>query len=156
MYNSSFGSINGGFVGNVAGIQRSFLDRPDLLAANVLVPDMNPDGSFKVAPPTKYRPEASVNTFNVHKNYPQLPDVGTPYRAFGKFGSGTPSVIGDSSNPLTTPAFLDRGLIRGMMNFVPGGIPASPGFNYDETLRNYPEQMKGVKRGNMPVYYSPF
>jgi len=156
MFNPSFQGINGGFVGNIAGMQKSFLDRPDLLAAEVLVPDMNSDGSFKVAPPTPYRPEASVNTFNVRKDYPQLPDVGTPYRAFGRFGSGTPSVIGDPSNPLTTPSFLDRGQIRGRMNFVPGGIPASPGFNYDASLQTYPDEMKGIKRGNMPVYYSPF
>jgi hypothetical protein len=40
-----------------------------------------------------------------------------------------------------------------MMNFIPGGIPASPGFNYEETLKEYPEYMKGINQGNMPVYY---
>jgi len=130
--------------------------KENLIAADVLVPDMNPDGSFKVAPSTPYRPEPSVNTFNIKKDYPQLPDVGTPYRALGRFGSGTPGTIGEPSNPLQTPAFLDRGRIRGMMDFVPGGIPAAPGFNYDATLKEYPEEMKGIKRGNMPVYSTPF
>ena len=126
------------------------------IAADVIIPDMNADGSFKIAPPTPYSPEARLNTFNVKKDYPQLPEVGTPYRAFGRFGSGTPGVIGDPANPITTPAFLDRGQIRGMMNFVPGGIPASAGFNYQESLKEYPEQMKGIRKGNMPVYYSPY
>ena len=127
------------------------------IAANVLIPDMNPDGSFKIAPPNPYNHGPSrINTFNVNKDYPQLPERGTPYRAFGRFGSGTPGVIGDPANPITTPAFMDRGQIRGMMNFVPGGVPASAGFNYEESLKEYPEQMKGVRKGNMPVYYSPY
>jgi hypothetical protein len=156
MFNRAFQGINGGFIGNVAGMQNSFLDRPDLIAADVLIPDINPDGTFKIRPPSPYNPTPDVNTSNIRKNYPQLPDVGVPYRAFGTFGPGTPGVINDASGPIKTPAFIDRGSIRGMMNFVPGGIPASPGFNYDATLKNYPEEMKGIKRGKMPVYYSPF
>ena len=53
------------------------------IAADVLIPDMNVYGSIKIAPPTPYSPEARLNTFNVRKDYPQLPEVGTPYRRSG-------------------------------------------------------------------------
>ena len=97
-----------------------------------------------------------VVTSNTIKDYPELPDVGTSYRAFGRFGPGTPTLVGDPSSPLEAPSFIDRGQIRSTMMFVPGGVKASPGFNYDASLKEYPEQMKGIKRGNMPVYYSPY
>jgi hypothetical protein len=110
------------------------------IAANVLIPDMNPDGSFKIAPPNPYNPgPSSLNTFNVNKDYPQLPERGTPYRAFGRFGSGTPGVIGDPANPITTPAFMDRG-----QNFVNDEFCSRRsssfcvGFNYEESLKEYP------------------
>jgi hypothetical protein len=38
------------------------------------------------------------------------------------------------------------------MDFIPGGIPASEGFDYDKTQKNYPDLMKGIERGNMPVF----
>ena len=37
------------------------------------------------------------------------------------------------------------------MDFIPGGIPASEGFDYDKTLKNYPDVML-IQRGNMPVF----
>ena len=129
----------------------------NLLAGRVLVPDMNPDGSYKVgrnpySPQKDYR-VTSYN--NVSKDYPQLPEIGErPYRAFGLFGPGTPGSVDSPDGPVETPDFVKRGQIRGIMNFVPGGVPQSPGFNYDETLKNYPKQMQGIPRGNMPVYYS--
>jgi hypothetical protein len=141
--NSAFVSPGSNFLKNYlqsyqdSGESGSFMDRPDLIAANVLIPDIKP-GQFGG---------------NVRKNYPQLPvqregDVGgnNPYRALGIFG-------GLGADPTD---IQERGYIRGMMNFVPGGIPASPGFNFDETLKKYPEQMQGVPRGNMPVYGSPY
>ena len=134
MFNSSFGSIGGGFVGNIAGMQKSFLDRPDLIAADVLVPSMKP-GEYG----------------NVNQNFPQLPERGVKYRAFGNFGSLLPE--GSPGRQMGFPTEIQRGLIRGEMNFVPGGIPANPNFNYEETLKQFPEQMKGIKQGYMPVYY---
>jgi hypothetical protein len=138
--NSAFVSPGSNFLKNYlqsyqdSGESGSFMDRPDLIAANVLIPDMK-------------------TGYNVRKNYTQLPvqregDVGgsNPYRALGIFG-------GLGADPTN---IIERGQIRGMMDFVPGGIPASPGFNYDETLKKYPEQMQGVPRGNMPVYGSPY
>ena len=46
---------------------------------------------------------------------------------------------------------IERGPIRGM-EYIPGGIPASEGFDYDKSLERFPEQMKGIERGNMPVF----
>ena len=157
-FNSAFGSPGNDFLQNYmqskqnSGKPDSFMDRPDLIAANVLVPDMNPDGSFKMSE-NFYTKKPETNFYNVRKDYPQLPvqregDVGgeNPYRALGIFG-------GLGADPTDTQS---RGFIRGSMQFVPGGIPASPGFNYDETLKQYPEQMKGIPKGNMPVYGSPY
>jgi len=105
------------------------------IAADVLIPDATREyGS------------------NVIKDYPQLPKQGdTRYRAFGLFGNTLPLDSKAREYGFNTEG--ERGLIRGMMNFVPGGIPASPGFNYEETLKKYPEYMKGINQGNMPVYY---
>ena len=47
---------------------------------------------------------------------------------------------------------IERGPIRGFMDYIPGGIPASEGFDYDKSLERFPEQMKGIERGNMPVF----
>ena len=94
---------------------------------------------------------------NVIKDYPQLPkQEGTRYKAFGLFGDTLPLDSKQREFGYTTPG--DSGLIRGMMNFVPGGIPASTGFNYEESLKKYPEYMKGIPKGNMPVYqyYTPY
>jgi hypothetical protein len=92
---------------------------------------------------------------NVKQDYPQLPERGgDPYRAFGLFGNALPA-----DSPAREYGFItegDRGPIIGMMNFVPGGIPASEGFNYEESLKKYPNEMKGILRGNMPVYHSPY
>lgn len=143
MFNSAFGSPASSFLENYlqsnqdSGEFGSFMNRPDLIAANVIIPDMRPG-----------------RMGNVKKDYPQLPvqregDVGgdnNPYRVIGVFG-------GLGADPTD---IQERGLIRGSMHFVPGGIPASTGFNYDETLKKYPEQMQGVPRGKMPVYGSPY
>lgn len=156
-FNSGFETPGSDFLKNYlqtnqdSGGSGSFMDRPDLIAANVLVPDMNPDGSFKMSK-NPYTDKPEKNFYNVRQDYPQLPvqkegDVGgeNPYRALGIFG-------GLGADPTD---IQERGFIRGMMQFVPGGIPASPGFNYDQTLKKYPEQMKGIPKGNMPVYGNP-
>ena len=108
------------------------------IAADVLIP--NAAGQF---------------SSNIKQDYPQLPERGgDPYRAFGLFGAALPA-----DSPAREYGFItegDRGPIRGMMNFVPGGIPASEGFNYEESLKKYPNEMKGILRGNMPVYHSPY
>lgn len=138
---------------NIASEKR----KEDLLAGRVLVPSMNPDGSYKVERnPYSSQKDYQVNYSNVIKDYPQLPDLSgdRPYRAFGLFGPGTPGSIDSPDGPIETPDFIKRGQIRGIMNFVPGGVPQSPGFNYEETLKKYPEQMQGIPRGNMPVYSS--
>jgi hypothetical protein len=122
----------------------SFMDRPDLIAATVAAPDMNPDGSFK-----RHQDGDKVYS-NRPMDYPDVPvqspyNMGSqdnPYTAFGVFGL----------DPADT---IDRGQIRGRMQFIPGGIPASPGFNYEQTLKQYPEQMQGVKKGDMPIYGTP-
>ena len=108
------------------------------IAADVLIPD-------------------STRRFssNVTQDYPQLPERGgDPYRSIDLFGATLPANSPAREYGFTTEG--DRGPIRGMMNFVPGGIPASEGFNYDESLKKYPEYMKGILRGNMPVYHSPY
>ena len=108
------------------------------IAADVLIPD----------------PAQEYGT-NLKKNYPQLPKVeDKPYRAFGLFGNTLPSDSKQREYGSITEG--ERGLIRGMMNFVPGGIPASAGFNYEESLKKYPEHMKGIPKGNMPVYHTPY
>ena len=120
--------------------------KPVLTAADVLVPDLNPDGSFKYVN-DPFNGGKRISGSNVKVDYPTLPEVGQPYRAFGLFGPGPRAA--DQGIP---GGYIDRGQIRGYMKFVPGGIPASPGFDYEATREKYPEYMQDIKRGNMPVY----
>lgn len=108
-----------------------------LIAANVLVPSMNEEG----------RPKSS----NVYKDYPELPEVGIPYRTIGVFGRGRYVPTDEGYDP---PGFTSRGRIRGVqMKFVPGGVPAASDFNYEASKQMYPEYMQDIKPGYMPVYY---
>ena len=107
-------------------------DLPYEIAANVSVP--NPTGE--------------QNT--VYMDYPSLPDVNEGgYKALGSFGDTTDEYK-DYGFTTTQPGFGD--LIRGQMNFIEGGIPASATFNREESLKAYPEQMQGIPEGNMPVF----
>ena len=119
---------------------KSFLDNftKNLIAANVMIPDMK-------------------THFNVPKDYPQLPETfpdgqKANYNVIGNFGQfkdeEEEKMYKDAG--FDSPILRDR--IRGFMEFIPGGIPASEGFDYDKTLKNYPNIMKGIERGNMPVY----
>jgi hypothetical protein len=124
-----------------------------LIAADVLTPDLNSDGSFKLIKgyqPGEMRPKLG----NITVDYPQLPDRREPYRALGVFGSKSSPAnpVGDLPAGYT----INRGRLRGYMEFVPGGVPAAPGFNYDAYLKEYPEQMRGIKRGYMPVYATDY
>lgn len=124
---------------------RDFLDdylasrgnvEPTLIAADVLIPDLNEDGSPR--------------STNVIRDYPQLPDVGLPYRTLGVYGRGTYNPNAEGYQP----GFTKRGLIRGVrMKFVPGGVPATPEFNYEASKQAFPEYMRDIKPGYMPVYY---
>ena len=119
---------------------KSFLDNfsKNLIAANVMVPNME-------------------THFNVKKDYPELPETfpdgqKAKYKALGNFGqfkdAEEEKMYKDAG--FDSPILRDR--IRGFMEFIPGGIPASEGFDYDKTQKNYPDIMKGIERGNMPVY----
>lgn len=108
-----------------------------LIAANVLVPSMSERGT----------PKSS----NVYKDYPELPEVGIPYRTIGIFGRGRYVPTDEGYDP---PGFTSRGRIRGVqMRFVPGGVPAASDFNYEASKQKYPEYMRDIKPGYMPVYY---
>jgi len=124
---------------------KSFLDNfsKNLIAANVNVPDMK-------------------TGFNKMVDYPELPETfpsDSPlsgrkanYQAVGNFGQfkdeEQEKIYKEAG--LDSPIVKDR--IRGYMDFIPGGIPASEGFDYDKTQKNYPDLMKGIERGNMPVF----
>ena len=111
------------------------------IAADVLIPD----------------PKSTYGAYgaNIKQNYPQLPERESgPYRVIGAFGNPLPTDSPSREYGFTTEG--NRGPIRGQMIFVPGGIPASEGFNYEESLKKYPREMEGIQRGNMPVYYSPY
>jgi hypothetical protein len=109
-----------------------------LLAAAVSVPDIQ-------------------TGFNKRVDYPQLPETfpegqKADYRAVGNFGQFKDAEEEEMYKQagFASPIVKDR--IRGYMDFMPGGIPASEGFDYDKTLKNYPDLMQGIQRGNMPVY----
>ena len=119
---------------------KSFLDNfsKNLIAANVNVPDME-------------------TGFNKMVDYPELPETfpggqKAKYQAVGNFGQfkdeEQEKIYKEAG--LDSPIVKDR--IRGYMDFIPGGIPASEGFDYDKTLKNYPDLMEGIERGNMPVF----
>ena len=119
---------------------KSFLDNfsKNLIAAAVSVPDLQ-------------------TGFNKPVDYPQLPETfpdgqKANYRPIGNFGQfkdeKEEKMYRDAG--FDSPILRDR--IRGFMEFIPGGIPDSEGFDYDKTLKNYPNIMKGIERGNMPVY----
>ena len=109
------------------------INAPYEIAANVLVP--NPTGKQS----------------NVNIDYPSLPNVEQGgYKAVGRFGDTTDEYKDYGDFTTTQPGF--GGLIRGQMDFVPGGIPASATFNREESLKAYPEQMQGIPEGNMPVF----
>tara|TARA_R100001129_G_C5270167_1_gene233857 strand:+ start:66 stop:572 length:507 start_codon:yes stop_codon:yes gene_type:complete len=105
---------------------------PYEIAANVLVP--NPTGEQS----------------DIYIDYPSLPNVEQGgYRALGRFGDTTDEYK-DYGFTTTQPGSGD--LIRGQMDFVPGGIPASATFNREESLKAYPDYMEGIPEGNMPVF----
>jgi len=119
---------------------KSFLDNfsKNLIAANVNVPDME-------------------TGFNKMVDYPELPETfpsgqKAKYQAVGNFGqfkdAEQEKIYKEAG--LDSPIVKDR--IRGYMEFIPGGIPASEGFDYDKTLKNYPNLMENIERGNMPVF----
>ena len=127
---------------------KSFLDNfsKDLIAAEVSVPDME-------------------TQFNKSVDYPELPDTfpkgnypfdlegrEAKYRAVGSFGEFKDEKERKMYEGMGISSPMERGLIRGYMDFIPGGIPASEGFDYDKTKKNYPDIMKDIERGNMPVY----
>ena len=127
----------GNFLGNWATAikDKENTNMPYEIAANVLVP--NPTGESN----------------QVEVDYPSLPEVeGTGgYRALGKFGDTTDEYKDYGDRYTTTQPGLGD-VIRGQMDFVPGGIPASATFNREESLKAYPEQMQGIPEGNMPVF----
>ena len=127
---------------------------------------------------------AAVNVPNMQSgynhlvDYPELPEtfphsfIGGPqkgtkarYKAVGEFGEFKDA---EEAAKYKEEGMYDgvqyggfsprsQGMIRGFMDFVPGGIPASEGFNYDATVKKYsqpgfPNIMEGIPRGNMPVY----
>ena len=109
-----------------------------LLAAAVSVPDLQ-------------------TGFNKPVDYPQLPETfpggqKANYRVIGNFGQFKDAEEEKRYKEagFDSPIVKDR--IRGYMDFIPGGIPASEGFDYDKTLKNYPDVMQGIQRGNMPVF----
>ena len=119
---------------------KSFLDNfsKNLIAANVNVPDMK-------------------TGFNKMVDYPELPETfpdgrKAKYQAVGNFGQFEDKEQEKmfKEHGFDSPIVKDR--IRGYMDFIPGGIPASEGFDYDKTQKNYPDLMKGIERGNMPVF----
>ena len=119
---------------------KQFLDNfsKDLIAADVSVPDME-------------------TQFNKRVDYPELPETfpdgqKARYRAVGSFGEFKDEKERKMYEGMGISSPMERGLIRGYMDFIPGGIPASEGFDYDKSLERFPEQMKGIERGNMPVY----
>ena len=122
---------------------KPFLDNfsKNLLAANVNVPDMQNPG------------------FNKMVDYPELPETfpdgqKATYKAVGEFGQFKDEEEAKKFAEYGFSSPYKQDIIRGFMDFIPGGIPASEGFDYDKTLKNYPEQMKGIQRGNMPVFRS--
>ena len=79
--------------------------------------------------------------YNQAIDHPEIPgDINNadPYRLLGHF-----DIDGQETS---------RGMIRGMMDFKPGGITAIEGFNRQKTMDEYPRQMEGIPQGNMPVY----
>ena len=119
---------------------QSFLDNfsKGLIAANVNVPDME-------------------TGFNKMVDYPELSETfpdgrKAKYQAVGNFGQFKDEEQEKmfKEHGFDSPIIKDR--IRGYMDFIPGGIPASEGFDYNKTQENYPDLMKGIERGNMPVF----
>ena len=148
---------------------KSFLDNfsKDLIAANVIIPNMNPteDSPYGMGYKVIDNPDLPDNfpQFGEDAFFLDKPRSGLPvkYKAVGSFGEfKTEQERQDALNAefygTPRPRYSPRkaGMIRGYMDFVPGGIPASEGFNYDATLETYPEIMKGIQRGNMPAYRS--
>jgi len=71
-------------------------------------------------------------------------------------------VFGNEPNPVAAkynmPPFVRvatpmRGAGSSPNPMVPGGIPATGGFNEEATREHYPGFMEGVKAGNMPAYH---
>ena len=132
-----------------------------LLAANVIVPDMTPLEGSPYGMGNK-----RIDNPDLPDKFPQYgedaffldrPNSGMPagYKAVGSFGEfKTEKERQDALNDEYRPRYSPRqgGMIRGYMDFVPGGIPAAEGFNYDASLKAFPQQMQGVPRGNMPAY----
>ena len=109
-----------------------------LLAANVLVPDME-------------------TGFKKNVDYPQLPETfpggqKAKYRAVGEFGQFENEEQAQQAAEYGRISPNQMGKIRGYMDFIPGGIPASQGFDYDKSLQTFPQLMQGIQRGNMPVF----
>ena len=127
---------------------KPFLDNfsKNLLAANVTVPDME-------------------TQFNKRVDYPELPETfpkgnypfdlegkEAKYKAVGSFGQFKDEKEAEMYKKAGMSSPIERSPIRGFMDYIPGGIPASEGFDYDKSLEKFPEQMKGIQRGNMPVF----
>ena len=149
---------------------KSFLDNfsKDLIAANVIIPNMDPteDSPYGMGYKVIDNPDLPDNfpQFGEDAFFLDKPRSGLPvkYKAVGSFGEfkteqeKQDALNRESYSGYPDPAYAPRraGMIRSYMDFVPGGIPASEGFNYDATLKTYPQQMQGVQRGNMPAYRS--
>ncbi len=129
----------GDFLGNWATAleDKESINMPYEIAADVLVPDMK-------------------TGFNKKIDYPQLPETfggqKAKYRAVGEFGQFENDEQAQQSAEYGMLSPNQRGKIRGYMDFIPGGIPASEGFDYDKSLQTFPQIMQGIPEGNMPVF----
>ena len=103
-----------------------------LLAANVLVPDLETGFRKNVDSGGQKAKYQAVGEFGQFENEEQAQQA-------AKYGITSPNQMGK---------------IRGYMDFIPGGIPASQGFDYDKSLQTFPQIMQGIQRGNMPVFRS--
>tara|TARA_Y100000289_G_C3796335_1_gene86668 strand:- start:72 stop:485 length:414 start_codon:yes stop_codon:yes gene_type:complete len=107
-----------------------------LLAAKVLVPVIGDDNKFGMNDRVEMdvpgvASDATVSPIGLFGD-PLAPDHPAAKHGFTHQGESNPQ--------------------RGVMNFVPGGIPAPAGYNMDASREKYPTYFDGVNPGNVPAF----
>ena len=115
---------------------RKFRDGPEI-AANVIVPIIEESG------------EMSPGDQTLKMDIPGVADDARiqPIGLFGdKLPPGHPSLKYFSHQGIGSP-------YRGIMKFVPGGIPVPANYDMEASRVEFPDYFEKVTSGNVPAYY---
>ena len=121
------------------------------MAKNLGASGKGPELAAKVILPVIEKPgEMSTGNETIEMDIPGVRDDAR-IQPVGLFGDELPP-----GHPGLKYGFSHQGLgdpERGLVKYVPGGIPAPANYNMEASQRKYPSYFEGVTPGNVPAYY---